>query len=144
MLLAVGRGQDATAHFLYQEGNILADRFPCDDEAGDYGSFLPVIEGAVSIGVEGQAVQSGPYRLDARHTGNKGVAHCNWLHERSLACYHFYGLPDQVGYPFQRGEHCRLYTQPSNHDVCYRHSALAVLTYVNARHSAPRFARAAS
>jgi hypothetical protein len=78
--------------------------------------------------VEGQPVQIRADRLYARHAADECVAHSNWLHKRSLACFHFLGLPDQVGCPFQQDQYLASYASLANHENNIAHRAIAVLT----------------
>jgi hypothetical protein len=114
-----------------------------DDPRHDHG----IVRGAIwtaLYGVVGYAKHVVAQVLDTCNARNVGIGNGNRLDHRQVDVHFSLSLPAQVDGPFHEGEHCRLYTQPSNHDVRYRHGAIAPYTYVKARHSAPRFARAAS
>jgi hypothetical protein len=126
------------------------DVFPRGFYRGSAGNYPRHDHGIVRLsiwtalhGVVGYAKHVVAQVLDTCNARNVGIGNGDRLDHRQVDVHFSLSLPAQVDGPFHEGEHCRLYTQPSNHDVRYRHGAIAPLIDVNARHSAPRFARAA-
>jgi hypothetical protein len=76
--------------------------------------------------------------LDTGNARNVGIGYGNRLDHRKVDVHVALSLPAQVDGPFHEGEHCRLYSQPSNHNRRYTHHAITPL-----QRAPHRFARAA-
>jgi hypothetical protein len=131
--------------------HLADDEFPARSYRGSAGDYPRHDHGIVrhSIwtalhSVVGYAKHVVAQVLDTCNARNVGIGNGDRLDHRQVDVHFALSLPAQVDGPFHRGEYDGLYTKSSNHNRRYTHSAITPFKYVNPRHSAPRFARAAS